>query len=368
MSMHKLRIGSLKLKYPIVLGGMGVGVSMADLAAAMSNNGMLGTIAASGLTPEELRLTIRQFHTLSSGPLAVNIMVAVKEFRSLVQVCLEENVNLIIIGAGFSKDIFEWTRAWAIDHDLPEVLVAVLISEAKAARLFKKLGAAAVIFEGGADAAGHLGNQKNWKEVIPSIRETVGPDFPVIVAGGILNGEDIWEAINLYGASGVQMGIRWALTWPTFAGKYSKVSLRWAWAQLSANQEDVIVLGDTDEHGVKTVGSPVGFPGRFRANLLTQRLQAIGCVGSSADRLDTCQRGCLSSCEFRDLKNEQGRRYTISFCIYRRLIAAIRGDVSWGCVFTSRRVIEIEGIEHTETVLRSLIERYDAKEKSMLNC
>lgn len=45
MILNELKIGNLTARIPIVQGGMGVGVSLANLAAAVANEGGIGTIS-----------------------------------------------------------------------------------------------------------------------------------------------------------------------------------------------------------------------------------------------------------------------------------------------------------------------------------
>ncbi|MBT3244021.1 MAG: nitronate monooxygenase, partial [Bacteroidetes bacterium] len=47
--MEELHIGNLKIKLPIIQGGMGIGVSMSGLAGTVANHGGVGVIAVAGL-------------------------------------------------------------------------------------------------------------------------------------------------------------------------------------------------------------------------------------------------------------------------------------------------------------------------------
>ena len=102
----KLDFGNgLFAKNPIVQGGMAIKVSTAKLAAAVANCGGVGIIGASGLTEEELRSQIRLARSLQKnhdGLIGVNIMFAAREFSMLARVSMEEGIDIIFFGAGFS--------------------------------------------------------------------------------------------------------------------------------------------------------------------------------------------------------------------------------------------------------------------------
>ena len=110
----KLRIGDAVAKLPIVQGGMGIGISLSGLASAVANEGGIGVIAANSigmLDPEYyaknkdansiiLRKEIRKAKEKTSGLIGVNIMVAVDDCPDLIRVAIEENVDMIFLGAG----------------------------------------------------------------------------------------------------------------------------------------------------------------------------------------------------------------------------------------------------------------------------
>ena len=112
--MKELKIGDLTAKLPIIQGGMGVGISLSGLAAAVANEGGIGTIATVGMNMFEedfskdylgsniraLRKEIRKARELSKGIIAVNIMVALTNYADLVTTSIEEGIDIIISGAG----------------------------------------------------------------------------------------------------------------------------------------------------------------------------------------------------------------------------------------------------------------------------
>ena len=108
--MPTLTIGNRTARLPIIQGGMAVRISLSPLAAAVADAGGIGIIAGSGLSPSELRAEIRNARALTDGIIGVNVMVAIKAFREMVQTALDEGIDLVIAGAGFSRDVFTWCR------------------------------------------------------------------------------------------------------------------------------------------------------------------------------------------------------------------------------------------------------------------
>lgn len=201
MKLPELRIGNLVAKVPIIQGGMAIRLSTARLAAAVANEGGIGLIAASGLPFDELRYEIQLARKLSpTGIIGINAMVAATQFAGLVKTAIEEGIDLVVAGAGFSRDMFSMGK----ESGTP---IVPIVSSAKLARISEGLGAAAVIVEG-CEAGGHLGTDRSAREIVPEVVAAV-KNIPVIAAGGVLDGRDIVEMLKI-GASGVQMGSRFA--------------------------------------------------------------------------------------------------------------------------------------------------------------
>jgi len=313
VEMPSLTIGGVTSRLPIIQGGMAVRISMAPLAAAVAEAGGIGVIAGSGLTPDELRAEIRAARAQTAGVIGVNIMVAVRNFAELVKAALDEGIDLVISGAGFSRDVFDWTR----EAGVPMVPI---VGSARVAVLSEKFGAAAVVVEG-ADAGGHLGTDVPVRELLPSILEAVS--IPVIAAGNIVTGADIRELMEA-GAAGVQMGARFAATVESSAPDAFKQMY------LEATDEDIVI-----------VRSPVGLPGRALRNPLTDRLDA-----GTEPRIERCI-VCLKKC---------GKQ----FCIMDKLIKAQTGDVEDGLVFTGGGVARINDIPTVSVLMERLVAEYRA--------
>ena len=147
-----LKIGNLEIKYPIIQGGMAIKASMAKLAAAVAREGGIGLIAGTGLSPTELKDEIKKARELAKGIIGVNIMVAAGNFLDLVKAAIEGGIDLVVFGAGFSRDVFQLGN----ESNTP---IVPIVSSLKLAKVSEKLGASAIIVEGG-NAGGHLGTDK----------------------------------------------------------------------------------------------------------------------------------------------------------------------------------------------------------------
>lgn len=111
MKLPELRIGNLVANVPIIQGGMAIRLSTARLAAAVANEGGIGLIAISGMPYDEIRHEIRLARELSpNGIIGINAMVAAQDFKGIVTTALEEGIDLVVAGAGFSRDMFAWGK------------------------------------------------------------------------------------------------------------------------------------------------------------------------------------------------------------------------------------------------------------------
>lgn len=314
MNLPHLRIGQLDARLPIVQGGMAVRISLAPLAAAVANEGGIGLIAASGLKVPELVRHIREAREQSKGIIGINVMVAVKEFGALVKAAIQEGVDIVVAGAGFSRDVFKWCND-------AKVAIVPIVSSVRVAKLAERFGADAVILEG-KEAGGHLGTDESMWTVLPKIVEAV--KIPVIAAGGVLTGADIHRALKM-GASGVQMGTRFAVS------DESSAALAWKEACVNAKPEDVVLIE-----------SPVGMPGRALFSKFVKKLYN-GEIPHHED-IGACV-SCLKECS---------RRY----CIFEALTRAQRGDLENGLIFVGERVGEIHDILPVKEIVKRLKDEY----------
>jgi NAD(P)H-dependent flavin oxidoreductase YrpB (nitropropane dioxygenase family) len=297
---------------------MSIRVSTAALSAPVAECGGIGVIGGSAIPVAELQADIRKAKKATKGVIAVNIMYAMKDFHELVMGSIEAGVDIIITGAGFSRDIFKIGRA----HNVP---IVSIVSSPSFAKLAEKLGAAAIIVEG-KEAGGHLGTDKALRTIFPPIREVV-KNVPLIAAGGISDGYEMAEMMDKYGADGIQIATRFVLT------KECDVADSFKQAFLKAGEKDVTLMS-----------SPVGMPGRAIHNKFTDRLRA----GDKSLRPEECEFKCLRKCSY-------------VYCINDRLNrSAIKGDVEEGLIFSGEKVYKFNEIMTVQEVFDQFVSQAES--------
>ena len=343
-----LFIGDLKIRLPIIQGGMGVRVSTSSLVSAVSNEGALGVIAAVGLG-EELEIkglsyperscvsftqSIRHTRSKTKNPFGVNIMCVLTNYEDLVNAAQNESVDVIISGAGLPL------RLPSLIKNNKTKLIPI-VSSARAAsiicstwqRRYKRLPDALIVE--GPLAGGHLGysleeleDKENFSlENIFTKVLTVAQGYrngstkiPVIAAGGIFDGNDIAKFIRL-GASGVQMGTRFVCT------HECDVAQEYKEAYLAAKQEDILIIQ-----------SPVGLPGRVICNEFVKRIVR-------GERMDfDCQYHCLYTCDPKK----------VNYCIAKALLNASRGQMEKGFAMCGSNAYRIERIVSVKELISEL--------------
>lgn len=312
MKFPQLKISRLTPRYPIVQGGMALRVSTAPLAAAVANAGGIGVIGASVMSIEELRNEIRTARQKTKGIIGINIMFAVRQFATIVHTAIEEKIDLIFTGAGFSRDIFRWGQ----ESNTP---IVPIVSSSRLAKLAEKQGAAAVVAEG-AEAGGHLGTTRSIAEILPEIVSAV--KIPVIAAGGIVDGKGIAKAIRMK-AGGVQMATRFVLS------DECEVSESFKQMYLNATAEDVV-----------EISSPVGLPGRALRNAFVDKLRK-----GNAPKPEQCD-GCLKNC-------------SLEYCIMQALENSRIGKTDEGVVFAGQNVHKIKKIMPVQEIFNELIDEFE---------
>ena len=300
MRLPPLAIGPYTAPVPLVQGGMSIKVSTSSLAIAVAECGGIGTIGGSSIPEKELAADIRRAKEATKGIIAVNIMFAMKNFFSLVKTSIEAGVDMIITGAGFSRDIFKIGR----ETNTP---IVSIVSSPAFARLAEKLGAAAIVVEA-KEAGGHLGTDQPLRKLFPEIRKVVRK-VPLIAAGGITNGYEMAEMMDRYGADGVQVATRFVLT------EECDVDDTFKQTMLQARKEDVVL-----------VTSPVGMPGRALRTPFVEKMLAGEEVG-----VRECRYKCLRKCDHH-------------YCISGRLLKARDGDYENGLFFTGENVYKMNEI------------------------
>jgi len=224
----------LGIKYPILQGGM-AWVADADLAAAVSNAGGLGLIAAMSMSGEQLRAEIRRAKSLTDKPFGVNIMLMSPYAAEVARVAAEESVKAVTTGAGNpAQFIKDWLDAG--------IKVLPVVPSVAFAKLVERSGASAVICEG-CEAGGHIG-ELTTMTLVPQVCDAV--KIPVAAAGGIADGRGAAAAFML-GATAAQLGTRFLVA------KECGVHSNYKNAVLKAGDIDTIVTGRRTGHPVRAL-------------------------------------------------------------------------------------------------------------------
>ncbi len=323
MKLPALKIGSLTARIPLIQGGMSIRVSTSALAVPVAECGGVGTIGGSGIPVPELQEDIRKAKTATDGIIAVNIMYAMKNFHDLVMGSIEAGVDMIITGAGFSRDIFRIGK----EHNTP---IVSIVSSPAFARLAEKLGAAAIVVESG-EAGGHLGTDKPLREIFPAIRKIISK-VPLIAAGGVTDGFEMAEMMDDYGADGVQIASRFVLS------EECSVSQEFKERYLKARKEDII-----------NVQSPVGMTGRAIRTDFVDRME-----GGEDVAPKECKFKCLKKCSYK-------------YCINDRLVASCTGDVDNGLVFCGANTYKMKEILPVREIFRRFIRDAESLYKERKN-
>jgi nitronate monooxygenase len=295
---------------------MSIRVSTSDLAIPVADCGGIGTIGGSAIPAEELIADIQKAKNGTKGIIAVNIMFAMKNFYDSVMASIDAGVDMIITGAGFSRDIFK------IGKETNTPIVSIVSSPAFA-RLAEKLGAAAIIVEA-KEAGGHLGTDVALRDLFPKIRKVV-KKVPLIAAGGITDGYEMAEMMDKYGADGIQIASRFVLT------HECSVADSFKQAYLNAKKEDVTLIR-----------SPVGLPGRAIRNPFVKQMEA----GEELKAKD-CKYKCLKKCDH-------------FYCISERLRMAKDGNVDEGLVFSGENVYKMKELLSVREVFDMFISQAES--------
>lgn len=227
----------LGIQYPVFQGGM-AWIADGKLAAAVSEGGGLGILAAGNAPGDYVREQIRIAKSLTQRPFGVNIMLMSPFVEEVAQVVAEEKVAVVTTGAGNpTKFMAQWKEAG--------IKVIPVVASVAMAKLMTRLGASALIAEGG-ESGGHVG-ELTTMVLVPQVCDAT--DLPVIAAGGIADGRGVAAAFML-GACGVQMGTRFLSA--------EECSIHPAYKEeiLKANDLCTMVTGKRLGHPVRSLRTP----------------------------------------------------------------------------------------------------------------
>lgn len=289
----------LGLKYPIFQGAM-AWISDYSLAAAVSNGGGLGIIAAGNAPADWVADQIRRARELTDRPFGVNIMLLSPHAEAVIDAVCRERVSLITTGAGNpGKYMARFKEAG--------VKVVPVIPSVALARRVAQAGADAVIAEGG-ESGGHVG-ELTTMALVPQVVDAVS--IPVIAAGGIGDGRGVAAALCL-GAEGVQMGTRFLTAHECTVH--------------SAYKQKVIGAKDTD---TVVTGRNTGHPVRVLKNKLARQFMQLESEGAAPEIMEALGSGKLA-------------------------LAAKEGDIDQGSIMAGQIAGLIKQEQPAEEILRQV--------------
>ena len=291
----------LGIKYPIFQGGM-AWVATSELAAAVSEAGGLGIIAAGNAPGDYVREEIRKLKEMTDKPFGVNIMLLSPFAEDIVDIVCDEGVPVVTTGAGNPGKFLERFRK----HNIKVIPVVPTVSLAK--RL-EKQGVDALIVEG-TEAGGHIG-ELTTMALVPQVRDAVG--IPVIAAGGIADGRGIVAALAL-GADGVQLGTRFVCS------TEAKVHQNYKDKLINAKDRDALVTGRSTGHPVRVI-----------KNQFTREFIELEKSGASIEELEKMGSGRLR-------------------------IAVVDGDVDKGSVMSGQIAGMINDIKPCNEIIQQLVQ------------
>lgn len=345
--MKPLVVGDLTAKVPVIQGGMGVGISLHQLAGAVAAEGGIGVISTAQIGFREPEFDAHPIETnlraiadeiakareiAKGGIIGVNIMVATKKYEEYVKAAVAAGVDLIISGAGLPMTLPALVGK-------AKTKLAAIVSSVKSAEVICKYWLKKydrlpdlVVIEG-PKAGGHLGfskeqldtyTDKTYDEEIRQIIEHVDSyaqshdvKIPVVVAGGIYTREDAEHCME-FGASGVQMATRFVTTYECDAPEEYKQ------AYINAKKEDIVI-----------VQSPVGMPGRAILNPFMKKAKQ-GQISHGK-----CH-ACISTCKPAETP----------YCITEALVNAAEGRVDDALLFCGSNAYRAKGLEHVADIMQ----------------
>lgn len=351
MKYQPLKIGNLTAKIPIIQGGMGVGISLSNLAGAVAKEGAIGVISTAQIgfrspnydnAPLEANLKaipeyLKKAREIAEGGIiGMNIMVATKHYEQYVKAAVEAGVDLIISGAGLPTQLPEYVKG-------SSTKIAPIVSSKKSASVLLKMWDRKqnrmpdlVVIEG-PKAGGHLGFKKeeletiddetydkeifSILEVIKEYEQKYNTKIPVVAAGGIYEKKDMEHYMDM-GLDGVQIATRFVTTKECDAPDAYKM------AYINCKKEEIEI-----------VKSPVGMPGRAIHNEFQEKYK------TGAYRTKKCHQ-CIITCNPAETP----------YCITDALVNAAKGKIEEALLFCGAYAYKAKKIETVKEVIDSLIE------------
>lgn len=340
------------MEIPIIQGGMGIGISLGNLAGHVAKEGGMGVISTAcigfkqegfwGNSREKNKIALQEEIgkakeiSKGNGLVAINAMVCTTGYEEMLEVAVACGVDAIISGAGLPLSLPRFTKN-------KKTAISPIVSSARAATVLckrwdKDFSCAPdfVVIEG-ANAGGHLGFPENelknnlvkpLEQLLIEVVKAVQPfaekyehEIPVFVAGGIKNNDELEKYLAL-GAAGIQVAT------PFIATEECDASEAYKQQYILAQNSDLCIMK-----------SPVGLPCRAIKTPFAQKMQT---------QENICVKGCIHCIH---TCNSQSTPY----CISRALIRAALGDVENGLFFSGSEVEEITRITTVENVISQFL-------------
>ncbi|MBQ9931861.1 MAG: enoyl-[Firmicutes bacterium] len=303
----------LNIEYPVLQGGM-AWIADGELAAAVSNGGGLGIIAAGNAPGDYVREEIRKAAALTDKPFGVNIMLLSPFVDEVAQVVAEEKVAVVTTGAGNpSKYMKGWLEAG--------IKVIPVVPSVAMAKLMTRIGATALIAEGG-ESGGHVG-ELTTMVLVPQVCSVT--DLPVIAAGGIADGRGVAASFML-GACGVQLGTRFLVA------EECNVHPNYKEKVLKANDLATMVTGKRLGHPVRSLKNPFSreYWKAEYSDMPDEELEnlAVGALRLAAKEGDL-QKGCFLAGQIAGMVNKEQPAADIIREIMEEAEPVLKGACKW---------------------------------------
>jgi len=275
---------------------------------------------------------------MTDGIIAANVMVVLSNYESLMNVCVEEKVDMIISGAGLPMQLPAYTAG-------TDIKLVPIVSSARSLKLicrkwmkdFNRVPDAVVVE--GMKAGGHLGysseqlenNSPTLDEILVDVLKFANQlptPIPVIAAGGIFSGQEMGHYLEL-GASGVQMATRFVCT------EECDVDIKFKQAYLDAGPDDITLIK-----------SPVGLPGRVIKNAFVEKINAGQTIPFK------CKYRCLRTCD----------PAVVPYCIAEVLAKAAEGQLDEAFAFAGSNAWRCNEIISVKSLIQKIMQEYEEAE------
>lgn len=308
----------LGIEVPIVQAPIG-SATTPELAAAISNEGALGTLAASWRDLDSLRAIVTRTKELTNRPFAVNVVLEWDQ-RARVELALDLGVRIISTFWGDSSPFVE------LVHRSGGLLLHT-VGSADEGRRAIETGVDVVVIQG-VEAGGHVRGSTPVKALLAELTSAPCP-IPIVAAGNSATGRDV-ASLLASGASGVWMGTRF------LCSEEANVADVYRTAILEAGENDTVLTTLFDK------GWP-NAPHRVVRNSTVRRWEAAGSPppGKRPGENDTVAR---------DVNGAPIERY--SDTIPTRDVS---GEVEALALYAGRSCSRIRSVRPAREIIRSLV-------------